>query len=99
MNSLLIFSHTRQCLDSISGLSTAISVVQDDVFFVKDRVSDLVDCTLRHHDNTKEDLKDLSPILSTLTNVKVAVDKIGMDVLGQKSLLESIPKVINVTVL
>lgn len=72
-------------------------MVQEDVFFVKalnDRVSDLVECTLRYQDTTKDDLGNISPILSTLTNCKETLDKIGTDLDGQKILLENLPKVI-----
>ena len=91
------FSHTRQCLDGIRGISASLAVVQEDVFFVKalnDRVSDLVECTLRYQDTTKDDLGNISPILSTLTNCKETLDKIGTDLDGQKILLENLPKVI-----
>ena len=72
-------------------------MVQEDVYFVKvlnDRVSDLVECTLRHQDMAKDDLRNISPILTTLTNCKDTLDKIGTDLVGQKTLLENLPKVI-----
>lgn len=59
--------------------------VHDDVDLIKDRVSDLVEISMRHEADNKEKLVEISPILSAVTQCKDAVTKLSSNLGGRKS--------------